>query len=200
MSLTRNQKIQIANVMVAIAEFYAVIVSLIHNGPSIFQYYTELSNLFSGVASAIVAYQLYKHGKINKKGKLLRYIATCGLTITFLVVITVLGPIYGYQWMLLSGTMLWTHTICPISVIFLFLFLEREPKLEKKHIFISVLPTLGYGVLAVIGNLVDLIVGPYPFLMVKEQSIPTSVGWFVGMISGAIVLSYFYYLWDQKKE
>ena len=196
----RMPAIIIGNTILAILEIYAVGWSLITNGLGTLQYYTELSNLFSGIVSIYVVYQIHQHGDMSLLAKVLRYMAVCLTTITFLVVITVLGPIYGYVWILFSGTMIWTHTLCPLLSSFLFLFVERQPQLEKRHILLSLWPTFGYGIVAIILNICHLIVGPYPFLMVLEQSILTSILWALALLAGAYIISLAYYYWDIKHQ
>ncbi|MBP3852991.1 MAG: hypothetical protein J6D18_00315 [Erysipelotrichaceae bacterium] len=191
------KRICLANAVLAVLEFYAVGFSLWQHGFQMLQYYTELSNLFSGFASLYMVMQIRKENRVTAEAKGFRYIALCLTTVTFLVVITVLGPMYGYGWILFAGQMLWTHTLCPILSALIFLFLERRPKLEKKQIAYTLVPTLIYGIVAVIGNLTHVIVGPYPFLMVLDQPWWASVLWFIAILAGAYALAWGYYRWDQ---
>ena len=61
-----------------------------------FTYYTQDSNIFSMCISGI--YLFYRKKDIPKWLKGLRYAATVSLMLTFIVVVLVLGPMYGAEW------------------------------------------------------------------------------------------------------
>ena len=71
-----------------------------------------------------------------------------------------------------------------------FVFLEREPRLSGRNVFCALIPTLLYGSIAVYANVRRWIAGPYPFLLVYEQSIRQSAEWLV-----AIVCMNLFYAW-----
>ena len=117
----------IINLSIVIMEIIAFAICYQKDGLSCFQYYTQDSNLFLMVTSFIfLIYEI-----INLKTKegiphwisILKYSATTCVTTTFLVVVTVLAPIMGgYKAMMLDGTMLYHHLICPILAFVSFIF------------------------------------------------------------------------------
>ena len=97
------------NVLLAIAVFGAwgrMVVSgegtLASTGLSSLKYFTVLSNLLEGFAC------LYWLAGKGAKGERLKFVATVAVSITFLVVMTFLGPLYGYPFMF-EGANLWFH-------------------------------------------------------------------------------------------
>lgn len=175
----------VGNGLLGIIQVYAVMNSVLDDGIHMLQYYTELSNLFSGfvaLAMAYYAYQYYKNeSKIPMRIRNLRFTTVCLTTITFLVAVFVLGRTFGYSWILFHGQMLYTHTICPILSFILFVFFEKEPPLKKEAILQTLLPTALYGMVVIPLNILKVMVGPYPFLRVYEQPWYVSILWFVGI-------------------
>ena len=100
---------------------------------------------------------------------------------TFLTVVLVLAPYYpeqgGVVFLLTESSMLYHHLLNPLCVFVSFVFLERDPKLPACCIPLALMPTVLYGSVALWANIRRLIVGPYPFLMVYEQTPAQSVLW-----------------------
>ena len=115
--------------------------------------------------------------------------AVSATTVTFLVVVLVLSWMYGDLWYILTaGSMLYTHTLCPL--IALGTFIGFVPKEFKKVDAIKATSfTVIYGLIAIILNVMRVMKGPYPFLYVYEQPVWVTVFWIVTIISGAYVLS-----------
>lgn len=59
------------------------------------------------------------------------------------------------------------------------MFLEEGGKPGKKLKRLAIIPTILYAVVLIILNAVGAVVGPYPFLMVRNQPIWASILWFV---------------------
>lgn len=138
------------------------------------EYYTIDSNLL-GITTSVL-YLLF-HKKNYEWLKDLKYISTCCLTVTFLVVIFILAPMdhFNYKFYMFSGAMLYQHTLCPIFAILTYLLFEKRSK--KTHL--CLVYTFIYTIIMIILNLTDKIVGPYFFLMVKLQPIYKTLFWFV---------------------
>ena len=113
-------------------------------------YYTQLSNLFAFfVVSVYIVFEIrqIKKGKqFPKILKTLKYVATCVLTMTFLIVVFVLAPFSGYSFpfLMFVSSMLYHHTLCPILAIITFLFFENYDRFTRKENFYALLPTLLY--------------------------------------------------------
>ena len=186
----------IINLSIVIMEIIAFAICYQKDGLSCFQYYTQDSNLFLMVTSFI--FLIYE--TINLKNKeeiphwvsILKYSATTCVTTTFLVVVTVLAPIMGgYKAMMLDGTMLYHHLICPILAFVSFIFLENHKIGGSKDALIAMIFTVVYGIIAVALNIFKIMNGPYPFLRVYEQSLLMSIMWVILMNGSAYLLNLF---------
>ena len=160
-----------------------------------FIYYTELSNMFLLIAAAINIYETIKILKSNRKSDIpmtawrIFHAAVSVTTVTFLVVLFVLSWMYNGLWYVLTaGSMLYTHTLCPL--IALGTFITFAP---KKFAPIDALKassfTFIYGLIAIILNVLRVIEGPYPFLLVYRQPIWATIVWIISILGGAYVIS-----------
>ena len=143
-----------------------------------FTYYTQDSNIFSMCISGI--YLFYRKKDIPKWLKGIRYAATVSLMLTFIVVVLVLGPMYGpewYPWLFFHGANIFYHVLCPIISLISFVLFEKGDVLVMKDTVIAFLPTLIYAIVMVILNISKVVHGPYPFLYVYEQPIYMSIVW-----------------------
>ena len=148
------------NVVLAIAVFGAwgqMVFSgegtLASTGLSSLKYFTVLSNLLEGFAC------LYWLAGKGAKGERLKFVATVAVSITFLVVMTFLGPLYGYPAMFHGGN-LWLHLIVPVGAILEQLFLSKGP-FGLKDVLFAALPVLFYGA-GYLGNILMNGVGEWP--------------------------------------
>lgn len=178
------------NLAITIFEAIGLVISFAQIGLEAFKYYTELSNLLLFIASvvniffatrAIVA----KKTTLPKPVWLLFYSAISTTTLTFLVVVFVLSWMHnGLLFVLTTGSMLYTHTICPILGILCFILFA--PKIfTKKYALLATSLTGLYGLVAIILNILHIWRGPYPFLYVHEQPVWASIAWLIGILGGA---------------
>ena len=175
----------VLNLAVVLMEPAAIRMSWEAVGNQTFTFYTENSNVFSAVVCLLVVLAqlrgLVTGRPLPRWVKTLKFIAACCLTMTFLTVELVLAPYYpeqgGVVFLLTESSMLYHHLLNPLCVFVSFVFLERDPKLPARCIPLALVPTVLYGSVALWANIRRLIVGPYPFLMVYEQTPAQSVLW-----------------------
>lgn len=181
----------------AAAAVHAVIIALeivavCHNiregGLAIFRYYTVESNVLAALVSlAYLVCFFVGRGQVPRAIARLRYYATCCLTVTFLVVVTVLAPLLHTFWsLLLNGSMLYQHLLCPVLSIVSLTVFERDGRLTRRDIFFSLIPTGLYAAVTLPLNTARVMRGPYPFLLVHEQPVWASVLWVVVIFSLAL--------------
>ena len=180
----------VANILIVVSEIIAIILRILYLQDLGLLYYTMDSNIFSGIAAGAFVYYMIKRGKIPMWVSYLKYVATLMLTVTFLVVIFVLSPMLpnGYYIFLLSDHMLFTHTICPILGIVSFLFLEHHI-LPKAYRWKILIPTGIYAVVMLFLNIIRAVDGPYPFIMVYNQTVWTTIAYAIGILGGAYLIS-----------
>lgn len=148
-------------------------------------YYTQLSNIFSMVAAVLTA--VYAILELKRKCpftprfvRLLKYYSACCLVQTFLVTAFVLAPMGmmgGFFGIMFKGPNLYHHFLCPIISVVSLCLLEKGERLKMSHCLYALVPTLIYGLVAVVLNLTKVWHGPYPFLYVYEQPVYMSVIW-----------------------
>lgn len=177
-------------------------------GWGLFQYYTQLSNMFALLVSAgFVAYGIcaivFKSNIIPLWLKLLRFMATCCLSVTMIVVFAVLIPMIGeggFRLMVLIDSTPYHHLLCPLLSIISFIFFEIKPELKLKHTLIALIPTIVYGAVMFVLNLVRAIVGPYPFLLVYNQPWFVTILWALALFGGAYTIGWLLYFANIKFE
>ncbi len=210
-----NKKLRTAlfvHVIMVLLEMIATNYAYVSNdGFAMFRYYTDISNflglvvsgifvltmlpaLSKGRTSGFVSTYMMQHykGSTGLPGWLvmLRYMATCCLILTFMVVLLVLGPSEGYAHELLWDVHPINHVMAPLISLLSLVFLENSEPLPKSAPLMGILPTIIYAVVMILLNAVVLVEGPYFFLRVHEQSIFVTLFWIVVMLGGNYVLSW----------
>lgn len=183
--------------VVILLELMGVTLSARSHGLSMFQFYTEDSNLFALVAFGLYAIFLLRNLRDPKKHlpgwvQELKYLSVCCLTVTLVVVVLILAPMYGkggLSIMMLQGSMLYHHFLCPVLGLLSLLFFDQVP-IRKKAFFYSAIPTFVYAAAAILLNVLKVLTGPYPFLLVDQQPVWVSAMWFVVILSGAMLCSW----------
>ena len=182
-----------------------------NSGWSMLVFYTCDSNLLGAIACSIltVCYiRMLKTGKaLPGWAVIIKYMAVCCLTITFLVTVFILTPfmamdarLYGMpekmsfaqsaQFMLLGGCTLYHHVISPLLAFISFVLFEPLPCGAKKALGYAIIPTAIYAAVSVTLNILRIWHGPYPFLYVYEQSVWMSLVWFAVVFGGAALISF----------
>ena len=206
------------NIILVVIGLIGLIETIIGFGNPALEYYTQLSNYFALISATIYTIYLYKNIKAktiennnNKEIKdttipkwvsILKYSSTLSLLVTFLVVVFILTPMFGlksFSWMLLQGTNLYFHTICPILTFISFIFFEKHNIKGLRDNIRAMYFTVIYAILFIILNILRVVKGPYPFLMVYEQPVYMSIIWFILIVGGAFGLSMLI-MWIKNKQ
>lgn len=180
----------ILNFVIVVLEVAGVILSVQRHGINVFLYYTENSNYLALIVSSIFCVVsticLVNKTKIPKWLINLKYFSTVCLAITLLVVIFILVPIRPTMasYLLIEGSSLIHHIICPLIAIVSFIMLESVICLNKKDILWGIIPTVVYGVVMITLNIFKVVVGPYPFLNVNGMP------WFLSVLTCGGILSF----------
>ena len=184
--MNQREKINLCgHVLLLLFELLVVIHAFAGEGFATLRFYTTDSNLLCGVASALF---LLQRGKPDTMVRLLRFIATSCLLVTFTVVLLVLGPQNGYAHEFLGGTRLFSHLLCPF--LSLALFLTGEERAPQRWVGYALFTTLLYAIPMILLNALGVVSGPYSFLKIREQSIGKTIFWIVVILSGNALLSF----------
>jgi len=144
----------IVNSVLAIAVFTVWILSFFFwrdstlggSGWSDLKYFTVQSNLLVGVVAVLwLVFRLAKgKGGVPRWLTLLKYLSTVAVSVTFLVVLTFLGPLYGYGRMY-YGANLFFHLLVPLFAMGEYALLE-EGEISFRMSFFAALPPFLYGI------------------------------------------------------
>ena len=183
--MNQREKINLCgHVLLLLFELLVVIHAFAGEGLATLRFYTTASNLLCGVASALF---LLQRGKPDTMVRLLRFVATSCLLVTFTVVLLVLGPQNGYAHEFLGGTRLFSHLLCPF--LSLALFLTGEERAPQRWVGYALFTTLLYAIPMIILNGMGLVSGPYSFLKIREQSLASTLFWIVVILGGNALLA-----------
>jgi hypothetical protein len=174
-----------ANILIVILEMIGTAISF-RNGIEVLRWYTVLSNIFALIASLCWLGAALLRNEIPAWAKLMRYCAAVCLSVTFLVVVFVLVPMavpYGMVGdVLYKGPQIYHHILCPMISFVSLVFLEKNSGIKPFHALIAAVPTFLYGTVTMLLNILRVMEGPYPFLLVYQQPWYASVMWYVLII------------------
>ena len=189
-----KNKAFILNVIIIVLEIIGIAISYHNGGIKNLVYYTVDSNILA-LISCVLFVIVMMQGRKSKFVSMLRYIATVNLALTFTIVVFVFVPMcipYGYDAVaeiLYRGAQWSHHLLCPLFSMISFVLFEKSDILfenrhdiEKKNSKIATVFTFAYAIVLVILNICKVVRGPYPFLLVYEQPVWTSVLWFIGIV------------------
>ncbi len=200
--MSRQNRLKISfvlNILIFILEVIGGYLAWIRSGWTFIEFYTEDSNtiaMFTSLFLAVYEYGMIKHGTETLPGWLkgLKYFAAVSLTLTFLVVVCLLIPMQGgfsaASFLLLDGSMLYRHLLCPALTFISFLWFDPLGILTKKDVLLSLLPTLIYALILMALNLMRVVEGPYPFLRVYEQPVYMSIIWVIVILGSAYGIAF----------
>ena len=114
-----------------------------------FKFYTVDSNILMGIISLIISIyeiKLFKSTikEIPKIVYILKFIATSGIALTFLVTLAFLGPQYG-MYAMYNNSNLFLHLIIPLLAIISYIFFEKYDN-KYKYGVLGVIPMFIYSI------------------------------------------------------
>ena len=177
---SRNITITI-NIAIVIFEIIGFILVFNELGINSLEYYTEDSNLLLLISSSIFLIFLLKNKELPPWFKSLRYAAIVSTTLTLIIVLTVLSwtTDLGLYHLLFGGSMLYHHTLCPVLAIISFL-IEKYDELNVIH---GLYFTIIYATIMIVLNILKIVEGPYPFLLVYNQPVIHSILWTIVILA-----------------
>ena len=180
------------NILIVFLEIIGFVITYVINKKISIEFYTEDSNILALITSSIFVIYMLNKKEIPRWLKLLKYATTICLSVTFIVVIFILAPMYNfnYPYLLFHNSLLYQHLLCPILSIITFIYFDNLGDFSIKDNFTSLSLTLLYAIILIILNILKLVIGPYPFLMVYEQSILISIIWFIIIFTLAYLIGY----------
>lgn len=162
-------------ICILVGELLGLILTSIETGWRQFYFYTQLSNYFLAVMTAIHLVTVLRKKPVSERVNRYLYTAICLTTVTFSVVAFVLLPMeggfYGYM---LGGNAIFHHTICPILGAVLATLIRP---VRKKDAVLALVPTLIYSLIMFVVNLCIPDFGPYPFFKIYNQPVYMSLVW-----------------------
>ena len=186
----KKTTILILNMVLVIFGIMGLVKTFTGLGNFAIEYYTQLSNYFGLIANILFLIFFIKNAdKLPKWISILKYSATLSMTLTFLVVLFILTPMYGFKeifvWIFFEGANIFYHTLCPILMFTSFTFFEEHNIKGLKDNLRAIYFTIAYAIVFITLNILKLFNGPYPFLQVYNQPIYMSIIWFILIVGGA---------------
>ena len=116
-----------------------------------YRFFTILSNLVMGAISAMcipfaVDGLRYQNYHLPRWYANLLFMGATGVTITFLLSLLVLSPMYGFYYIMVYSNSKLFHLICPLLSIILFLFINSDHNIKFKSSLIAIAPIVLYGI------------------------------------------------------
>ena len=173
-----------------------------------FKFFTVDSNILMGIISFIfIIYDIkLLKGKIKEIPKSIyiwKLMATTGVTLTFLVVFSYLGPLAGSMYKMIMNSNLFFHLLVPVLSIITFTLFEKKDKLSFKYSFLGIIPVIIYGILYFINVLMHMengVVSPiYDFYWFVQNGVWTTIIVIPIMIIIAYTISFVLWKLNNKK-
>ncbi len=178
------------NIAIIVMEVIGLTMEFI-TGKNFFIYYTVNSNIIALLAAVVY---LVCRKQCTRFSVVMRYTATCALTLTMLVVLFVLMPMHVKSGTALSYIVGWdstfVHVLCPVASFISFVVFEDNTELKAGDMKFPIGYTIIYGVILIILNITGRVYGPYNFLRVYEQPVWASVLWTIVIFGAAALISW----------
>lgn len=177
----------VLNLLLVAFEVWALITRYLYSDLSMFQYYTQCSNLLAAISGVVCLAACA--GRIDPvRAHRLKFCACATQLMTFVVVVFVLAPMInttgenGFYRLFLTGVTPVTHLLGPLLTIASYLLFECDPVPQLRECILALVPTLTYAVVAYTCNYLLIFEGPYPFLLVWRMPIWQTALWVVVLI------------------
>lgn len=189
----------ILNLLIIIFEVIGFAYSYVEIGKNVFIYYTEISNMLLLLMSLLYVSYILSKKKLDRWFNILKEVSIVSVMVTFIVVIFLLIPYehFNFANLLLKGSMLYHHLICPLLGIVMFLFFDKENINKKDYLYANTLSVI-YAIVFVLLNLFKVLDGPYFFLLIYKNPIYMSIIWFITITLGTFLLSKLVCNWKNK--
>lgn len=160
--------------------------SMSENGIKNIIYYTNCSNVLLLAASVIWIIVTLRKKDLPKWVQIFKLMSVVSVAITFLVSALVLSWIMegGLGYIMFHGRFILMHTLCPLIAAASFVWFEKY-SFYKWDVIGALGFTVVYAAALIILNILKVVEGPYPFLMVYQQPIYMSVLWCVIILGGS---------------
>ena len=169
-----------ANTLIIILELTGLGLSARKRGWGLFVFYTQLSNIAVFLSSVLF---LLSAGK----AAWLRFTGTCMVIMTFFVSLCILIPMgVSFKEMMLTGSGLFHHTICPVLSTISYVLWEPHASAWPAPVFL----TFAYGMIMLYLNWKGAFEGPYPFFKVRELELQATVLWMALLTFVIAVISF----------
>ncbi len=201
--MTKNNKLAIlCNSVMIIFTCIGLYMSIQES--DIFLHFTNDINILLLVSNIVYILTLLIKKDVAFIGLLLRYMATACLVLIFIATFYLASTIEtnyveGLKFYLTDKSFLFFNLLNPIISVVSFTRFEGDRRLNKKKtIYLAMLPTLLYGIVLVILNLTNTVVGPYPFLMVNANAPLVSIICMIVILVLNYLIARFILLFNQK--
>lgn len=201
--MTKNNKLAIlCNSVMIIFTCVGLYMSIQES--DIFLHFTNDINILLLVSNIVYILTLLIKKDVAFIGLLLRYMATACLVLIFIATFYLASTIEtnyveGLKFYLTDKSFLFFNLLNPIISVVSFTRFEGDRRLNKKKtIYLAMLPTLLYGIVLVILNLTNTVVGPYPFLMVDANTPLVSIICMTVILVLNYLIARFILLFNQK--
>lgn len=201
--MTKNNKLAIlCNSVMIIFTCVGLYMSIQES--DIFLHFTNDINILLLVSNIVYILTLLIKKDVAFIGLLLRYMATACLALIFIATFYLASTIEttyveGLKFYLTDKSFLFFNLLNPIISVVSFTRFEGDRRLNKKKtIYLAMLPTLLYGIVLVILNLTNTVVGPYPFLMVNANTPLVSIICMTVILVLNYLIARFILLFNQK--
>ena len=198
--LKRDIAALIINLFIFVSELIVVISKIPTADGSEFRYYTFLSNLVGMAAGFVFMLSAFTGFRSLVRAKtILRYYATCMLTLTFIVVIAVLTPMVlsvgrDPTFLYAENAAFVQHLAHPVLSFISFVFLEDNRTLKKKQPLYMLLLTVCYTAVLLTLNILRIVTdGPYPFFQVYDYPLWFIIIWILGLAAFNYLLNFLIY-------
>ncbi len=192
MNKNRQNIALILNIAAFLCGSVGIVFRLVRSFDDFFLYYTQLSNVAGVISSAIyIAFSSAESAKIRRFTVCARYLSSCMLMMTFIVVMCIFIPFGTPRTTLrLMGSVngVLHHAVCPVISVVSYIFFEDGVK-KGKAVLIPVISTAIYAAVIYALNFLRLADAPYPFFEVYDHPAHELVLWFFGLMALAAAIA-----------